>query len=60
MKAIIKNLGSIKGNQEIDLTKNFYVFVGENNSGKTCVAQLLWTIFNEKLYMTLQKKLKLM
>jgi AAA15 family ATPase/GTPase len=48
MRAIIKNLGPIKNNrQAIDLTKNFYVFVGENSSGKTYVSQLLWTIFNQ-------------
>ncbi len=50
MNVLIKNLGPIKNNtQKIDLTKNFYVFVGENNSGKTYVSQLLWTIFNEKI-----------
>lgn len=48
MKLIIKNLGSIKNNsQAIDLAKDFFVFVGRNNSGKSYVAQLLWTIFNE-------------
>jgi AAA15 family ATPase/GTPase len=48
MRAIIKNLGPIKNNrQAIDLTKNFYIFVGENSSGKTYVSQLLWTIFNQ-------------
>lgn len=48
MKLIIKNLGAIKNNtQEIDLAKDFFVFVGRNNSGKSYVAQLLWTIFNQ-------------
>lgn len=48
MKLLIKNLGPIKNNtQEIDLSKRFYVFVGVNNSGKTYVSQLLWTIFND-------------
>ncbi len=47
MELLIKNLGSIRNNnQAIDLTKNFYTFIGYNNSGKTLVSQLLWTIFN--------------
>jgi hypothetical protein len=49
MELIIKNLGPIKGNQQsIDLSKKFFIFLGYNNSGKTYVSQLLWTIFNEK------------
>ncbi|MEG3438231.1 AAA family ATPase [Pannus brasiliensis CCIBt3594] len=48
MELLIENLGPIKNNtQTIDLTKKFYVFVGYNNSGKTYVSQLLWTIFNQ-------------
>ena len=48
MKLLVKNLGPIRGNtQTIDLSKRFYIFVGPNNSGKTYVSQLLWTIFNE-------------
>ncbi|MCA2708912.1 MAG: AAA family ATPase [Microcystis sp. M015S2] len=47
MELLIKNLGSIRNNnQAIDLTKKFYTFIGYNNSGKTLVSQLLWTIFN--------------
>lgn len=47
MELLIKNLGSISNNnQTIDLTKKFYTFIGYNNSGKTLVSQLLWTIFN--------------
>ncbi|MEA5578402.1 AAA family ATPase [Anabaena sp. UHCC 0451] len=50
MKLIIKNLGPIKNNtQAIDLDKDFFVFVGRNNSGKSYVAQLLWAIFNQDL-----------
>ncbi|MBE9252025.1 AAA family ATPase, partial [Dolichospermum sp. LEGE 00240] len=50
MKLIIKNLGPIKNNtQAIDLSKDFFVFVGRNNSGKSYVAQLLWAIFNEDI-----------
>jgi predicted ATPase len=50
MKLIIKNLGPIKNNtQAIDLSKDFFVFVGQNNSGKSYVAQLLWAIFNEDI-----------
>ncbi|MDB9315649.1 AAA family ATPase [Spirulina sp. CS-785/01] len=49
MQLLIKKLGAIKNNtQPIDLAKRFYIFVGLNNSGKTYVSQLLWTIFNEK------------
>jgi predicted ATP-dependent endonuclease of OLD family len=48
MELIIKNLGTIKGNQQsIDLSKKFFIFLGYNNSGKTYVSQLLWTIFNQ-------------
>lgn len=48
MELLIKNLGSIRNNnQTIDLTKKFYTFIGYNNSGKTLVSQLLWTIFND-------------
>ncbi len=48
MKLLVKNLGPIRSNtQTIDLSKRFYIFVGPNNSGKTYVSQLLWTIFNE-------------
>lgn len=50
MKLLIKNLGPIRGNtQTIDLSKRFYIFVGLNNSGKTYVSQLLWTIFNSNV-----------
>ena len=50
MKLIIKNLGPIKNNtQAIDLSKDFFVFVGRNNSGKSYVSQLLWAIFNEDI-----------
>jgi predicted ATPase len=49
MELLIKNLGSIRNNnQTIDLTKKFYTFIGYNNSGKTLVSQLLWTIFNNE------------
>ncbi|UXE60556.1 MAG: ATP-binding protein [Woronichinia naegeliana WA131] len=48
MELVIKNLGPIKGNQQsIDLSKKFFIFLGYNNSGKTYVSQLLWTIFNQ-------------
>ncbi|OBQ11259.1 MAG: hypothetical protein AN482_08510 [Anabaena sp. LE011-02] len=50
MKLIIKNLGPIKNNtQAIDLSKDFFIFVGRNNSGKSYVAQLLWAIFNQDI-----------
>jgi len=47
MQLIIQNFGPIKQGQ-IDLTKKFYVFVGYNNTGKTYVSQLLWSIFNRE------------
>ena len=48
MELIIKDLGPIKGNQQsIDLSKKFFIFLGYNNSGKTYVSQLVWTIFNQ-------------
>jgi ABC-type enterochelin transport system ATPase subunit len=47
MQLIIQNFGPIKQGQ-IDLSKQFYIFVGYNNSGKTYVSQLLWSIFNEQ------------
>lgn len=51
MEILIKNLGSIKNNkQTIDLSKKLYVFVGNNNSGKTYVSQLIWTIVNEEVH----------
>ena len=46
MNLVFHNLGPLKGRQVIDLTKRFYVFVGENNSGKTYTAQLLWAVLN--------------
>jgi predicted ATPase len=46
MRLIINNLGPIKQG-EIDLSKDFYVFVGYNNSGKTYMSHLFWTLFNE-------------
>lgn len=60
MKLLIENLGPIKNNkQTIDLSKNFYVFVGENNSGKTYVSQLLWTIFNPDIIDKFAQKVEL-
>ena len=44
MKLSVKNLGPIKQG-EIDLSKRFSVFVGYNNSGKTYMAQAVWTLF---------------
>jgi predicted ATP-dependent endonuclease of OLD family len=47
MQLTIQKFGPIKqGN--IDLTKRFFVFVGYNNTGKTYVSQLLWSIFNDE------------
>ena len=53
MKIRVENLGPIK-NGEIDLSKKFYVFVGYNNTGKTYMAQVLWSVldfwFENKLF----------
>ena len=45
MKLQVKNLGPIRQG-EIDLDKRFYVFVGYNNSGKTYMAQVVWTVLD--------------
>lgn len=45
MYLTVKNLGPIQEGK-IDLSKKFYVFVGYNNSGKTYMAHLLWTIYH--------------
>lgn len=43
MKLIVENLGAVQY-AEIDLNKQFYVFVGKNNSGKTYLSHLMWLI----------------
>ena len=57
MQLIINNLGPIKQG-EIDLAKNFYVFVGYNNSGKTYMSHLFWTLFNENTIGKFAKSVK--
>lgn len=47
MQLHIENFGPIKKGT-IDLTKQLYVFVGYNNSGKTYLSQLIWDIFANK------------
>jgi hypothetical protein len=47
MQLIIQNFGPIKKG-EIDLSKKVYIFVGYNNSGKTYLSQLLWSLFHNK------------
>ncbi|EAY28521.1 AAA family ATPase [Microscilla marina] len=46
MKLHLQNFGPIQ-EATIDLTKKIYVFVGYNNSGKTYLSQLIWSIFSE-------------
>jgi predicted ATPase len=46
MKLTFKNLGAIKSG-EIDMDRQFYLFVGYNNSGKTYLSKLLFTIFHD-------------
>jgi predicted ATPase len=45
MEITVKNFGPIK-HGSIDLSKRFYVFVGHNNSGKTYMANLMWSACN--------------
>ncbi len=45
MRLKVKNLGPIKQG-EIDLSKRFSLFVGYNNSGKTYMSQLVWSVFD--------------
>lgn len=46
MKLVFNNLGAIKSG-EIDMDRQFYLFVGYNNSGKTYLSKLLFTIFHD-------------
>lgn len=48
MKLKIKNLGPLTKGGTIDLDRRFYVFVGKNNSGKTYVANVLWSLLEQK------------
>ncbi|OQY50754.1 MAG: hypothetical protein DRR08_02370 [Candidatus Parabeggiatoa sp. nov. 2] len=47
IQLISQNFGPIKTGK-IDLSKRFYIFVGYNNSGKTYVSQLLWSLFSKE------------
>lgn len=47
MKLTIKNFGAIKEGS-IDLSKRVYLFVGYNNSGKTYMSKLIFTIFRKE------------
>jgi hypothetical protein len=58
MRLMINNLGPINQG-EIDLSKDFYVFVGYNNSGKTYMSHLFWTLFNENTIGRFAKSVKL-
>ncbi|MFT5917874.1 MAG: putative ATPase [Bacteroidia bacterium] len=44
MKIKVKNLGAIK-NGEIDLSKDFILFTGPNNSGKSYMSYLVYNLF---------------
>ena len=54
MKLIIKNIGKLK-NAEVEIT-GITVITGENNTGKSTVGKVLWSVFNgfykidEKIY----------
>jgi len=49
LKLKIRNFPPIRKESEIDLGKDFLIFVGPNNSGKTYVSQLIWGIFYKLL-----------
>lgn len=55
MKLHIQNFGPIQ-EATIDLTKRIYVFVGYNNSGKTFLSQLMWSIFSESTLQRFSRK----
>ena len=44
MKLIIKNIGKLK-NAEVEI-KGITVITGENNTGKSTVGKVLWSIFS--------------
>ena len=54
MKLIIKNIGKLK-NAEVEIN-GITVITGENNTGKSTVSKVLWSVFNgfykidEKVY----------
>jgi len=47
IKLKIKHFPPIERECELDLGKNLIIFVGPNNSGKTYVSQLIWSIFHK-------------
>lgn len=48
MYLVVNNFGPIR-EAKIDLNKKFYLFMGENNSGKTYLTKLLYVIFDKKV-----------
>lgn len=48
MKISVKNLGPIK-NGTVNLDERFTVFVGYNNSGKTYMANVIWSFYHHYL-----------
>lgn len=55
MKIQINQLGPIQKSSTVDLNKKFMVFVGDNGSGKTYVANLLFGIF-KAVWMLIDKQ----
>ena len=49
MKVIIKNLGNVESG-EIDLSKRLTVFCGPNNTGKTYVSYILYSLIKTQYY----------
>ena len=56
MKLQVKNLGPIRQGT-IDLDRRFYVFVGYNNSGKTYMSQLLWSLVDKETRETFERNI---
>ena len=56
MKLQVKNLGPIRQGT-IDLDRRFYVFVGYNNSGKTYMSQLLWSLVDKETRETFERNM---
>lgn len=56
MKLNIKNLGAIS-NVEIDLSKNINIFCGQNSTGKTYLAYIIYALINHSFKLESNSKL---
>ena len=48
MKISVENLGAIS-KAEVDLSKDLIILTGENNTGKTYLAYLIYSLYYEKV-----------